>query len=191
MKNSKRNLVILSLMLGVVFYGTSAVISFTAAPIREKEETDTPERYLRSLTMELVKAVSEKRFHEAEIIYRRLSGIEADNRMIGRLGSVIYFRNGKLNEAENLLRNLLLRRPGDFICRNNYGMVLWAKKNPAAFKELKKAWDDSGKSAFIGENLLRCAAFFKVKFTPGYENDDAAFLDTPPVDAITLAEEKL
>ena len=49
MKNSKRNLVILSLMLGVVFYGTSAVISFTAAPIREKEETDTPGRYLRSL----------------------------------------------------------------------------------------------------------------------------------------------
>ena len=195
MKKNKRNLIILSLILGVIFYGTSAVISFTVVPAHPKKSADTPERYLRSLKMELVKAVSGKRFHEAEVMYRRLAGIEKENRMIGRLGSVIYFRNGKLNEAENLLRNLLLRSPGDFVCRNNYGMVLMVKNNPAAFRELKKAWEDSGRSRFIEENLLRCAALFKVKFTPDEkfenENDEAAFLEAPPLDAITLAEEKI
>lgn len=190
MKDSKRNFIILSLLLVALFYGSSLVMSSTVVPPSETSDAETPEKYLRSLKMQLHDAVHKKRFHEAEVIFRRTLKLDPRNRMIRRLGSVVYYHNGKLNEAENLLRNLLLRNPGDFVCRNNYAMVLLAKKNPKAFNELKKAWLDSEGTPFILNNLKYCAKVFGQKLSPDENAEEDLLLAVPPVDAIAVDEEK-
>ena len=92
------------------------------------------------------------------------------------------------DEAENLLRNLLLRTPGDHICRNNYGAVLLAKNRREALEELRRAWLDSGKAAFIGKNFQECAKRFNIKLPEELFADETT--SPPPLDAVTLVEEK-
>lgn len=188
MKIFRRNLLILTLLLVAVCGGTLLVISNTAVPMRNSETSEKKGDYLRALKLRLIELVGKKEFAEAEIVFRRLRKIEPENRFLLRLGSVVYFRNGKLNEAENLLRNLLLRTPGDHICRNNYGAVLLAKNRREALGELRRAWLDSGKAAFIGKNFQECAKRFKIKLPEELFRDDTA--SPPPLDAVTLVEEK-
>lgn len=189
MKRSKRTLLILGAFLGVIFYSTFLVVSSTSVPVREYDKSDTPKAYLRTLQLRLYELVTQKKFTEAEIVFKRIRKLNPDNRSILRLGSVVCYRNGKLNEAENLLKNLLLRNPEDFICRNNYGMVLMAKDRVEAVRELQKAWENSGGLTFIGKNLQRCAKRFNVKLTAEIPEEDNEFLNIPP-DAISAAEEK-
>ena len=189
MKKSKKNLVILAAVLGVVFYGTSLVITSTAVPVRQGGEEELSGNYLSSLKIQIYELVESKRFSEAEIIFRRIRKLDPGNRRIQRLGSLICYRNGKINEAENLLRSLLLRNPGDFISRNNYAVCLMAKKRVESVSELEKAWLESGKMGFIGRNLKTCAAFFKLPlpYALQSEKDESEVI---PVDVIILPEEK-
>ena len=99
------------------------------------------------------------------------------------------YRNGKISEAENLLRSLLLRDPGDHICRNNYAVCLMKRKRIEAVMELEKAWQGSGRRNFIGRNLQISAAFFNVKLPYPLQLDKNSS-DSVPADAITLQEEK-
>ena len=189
MKKSKRNLIFLAVILGAVFYGTSLVITSTAVPVRQGGEEELSGKYLRSLKVRIYELVEKKQFAEAEIIFRRIRKLEPGNKMILRLGSLIFYRNGKISEAENLLRSLLLRDPGDHICRNNYAVCLMKRKRIEAVKELEKAWQGSGRKNFIGRNLQISAAFFNVKL-PYPLLLDKNSSDSVPADAITLQEEK-
>ena len=189
MKSFQRNLLLLSLMLGAVCCGTLLVVSNTAVPVRHENTAENAGNYLRLLKLRLVELVQRGEFAEAEIVFRRIRKSDPHNRIVLRLGSVVYYRNGKFNDAENMLRNLLLRTPGDFICRNNYGMVLWAKERREAVVELRRAWLDSGKLFFIGKNFRQCAKHFNINLPDELfagENKDSL----PPPDAVTLAEEK-
>lgn len=189
MKNTKRNLAVLITALGVIFYGTFLVVSSTAVPLREKAPVKKPDAYALLLQRRLLELIEKKEFAEAEIVFRRLRKIKPVERNILRWGALIFYHNGKLNEAENLLRNLLLRDPGDFVCRNNYGMILLAKRRAEAFRELDKAWHDSGKKAYIGRNLLYCAEILKIKLPYAVSLEQSA--DAPvPREVITRPEEK-
>lgn len=188
MKKSKRNFVILGALLCGVVYGTFLVASSTTVPVREKSTPEKSALYLRSLERRLYVLVEKKQFPEAEIVFRRLRKLKTE-RSILCLGSVVCYRNRKFNEAENLLRNLLLRDPGDFVCRNNYAMVLAARNRMEAVREMEQAWRDSGKKAFIGKNLLYCARVLKVQLPGSVFIDPAADLSAPP-EAITAPEEK-
>ena len=192
MKSSKRNFFILLAVPIAVFYGSSLVVSTTAVPIQESKNSPREKQYLRSLQLQLLKAVQEKRFSEAEMFFRRISKMDKVSAMVQRLGSVALYHNGKLNECEKQLRNLLLRNPKDFICRNNYAMVLMAKKRPQALAEFVRACEDSRRSSFIEKNLLRCAGEFKAELPRGItgltENTSPVFTGVP-VDAIVFEEE--
>ena len=188
MNNSKRNFLILGAALCVIVCGTVWVTSSTTVPVREKEGTEKSAAYLRSQELRLRELIDKKQFAEAEIVFRRLRKLSS-RRSILQLGSVVCFRNGKLNEAENLLRNLLLRAPRDFVCRSNYGMVLAAKGRIEGVYELERAWLESGKKAYIGKNLLYCAGIFKVKLPYAVPVDETADAAIPP-EAITQPEEK-
>ena len=187
-KNSKRNLVILGAVLCAVVYGTFLVTSSTTVPVREKNAVEKSAVYLRSLKRRLYVLVEKKQFVEAGIVFRRLWKLDPERNILC-LGSVVCYHNRKFNEAENLLRTLLLRNPGDFICRNNYAMVLAARDRIEAVRELEQAWRDSGKKGFIGKNLLYCAGLFKVQLPGSVSIDAAADLSAPP-EAITAPEEK-
>lgn len=192
MKSSKRSFFILLALVLAIFYGTSLVVSSTIVPLHEKEAASPEKNYLRSLQLRLFEAVREKRFAEAEIYFRRINKSGTPSAMVRRLGSVALYRNGKLNEAEKLLHNLLLRNPSDFICRNNYAMALMARGQMQAVAELVKACKDSGRSPFIEKNLQRCAARFKVELPAAVKNpaEGAPLLTGVPVDAVTFEEEK-
>ena len=140
MKHSTRNLLILLTLFCLVLYGTSLVVGATVVPARKEVSQAHADLYRRNLQQQLLTLVKEKRFAEAEIVFRRVLKLDPRSRYIRRLGSVVLYRNGKYNEAEVLLRNMLLRAPGDFICRNNYAMVLTVKKQPRALKEFFKSF---------------------------------------------------
>ncbi|MBE6385681.1 MAG: hypothetical protein E7048_08460 [Lentisphaerae bacterium] len=193
MKSSKRNFFILLALPAVIFYVTSLVVGFTEVPVRESAPQGQERGYLRSLKMQLLKAVQEKRFAEAEMFFRRIKKLDKNtSSMVQRLGSCALFYNGKLNEAETLLRNLLLRNPGDFICRNNYAVVLMVKNRPRAVEEFFRASEDSGGISGIEKNLRRSAEKFKVELprsAVGSEDRNAVFSGTP-ADLIVFGEEK-
>ena len=192
MKSSRRNFFILLFFPVAIFYGTSLVVSSTAVPVRENETTLQAKNYFRSLQLQLLQAVQERRFAEAEMFFRRINKLDKVPPMVQRLGSVALYHNGKLNEAEKLLRNLLLRNPGDFVCRNNYAMVLTAKERPQALAEFIRAGKDSGGSAFIEKNLRRCAAKFKVELPRSEESSKegrSPVFTGVPVDAVIFGEE--
>ena len=193
MKSSKRNLIILLSLLCLILYGTSLVVGSTVVPSRKGVLQEHAGLYQRNLQQKLLMLVKEKRFPEAEIVFRRLLKLDPRNRYIRRLGSLVLYHNEKYNEAEVLLRNMLLRNPGDFICRNNYAMVLTVKKQPRALKEFFKAWQDSGGSSFIETNMRRCAGIFKLDPPPANQTKKAesAYLETIPLDAICIGEEKI
>lgn len=190
MKNARRNLTILALVLGGVCYGTFLVVGSTAVPVLQEESGAVPGEYLIALQERLYELVEKEAFAEAEIVFSRVRKLNPDNRNILRLGSVIRFRNGKLNEAENLSRNLLLSNPGDYVCRNNYGVVLMAKGRKEAVRELEKAWLDSGKKAYIRNNLQLCAAAFNMELDLPLSKEEGSFSEAVPLDAITLPKEK-
>ena len=192
MKSSKRNFLILLAIPGAIFYGTSLVVSSTAVPLQENAGALQAKNYLRSLQLQLLKAVQEKRFGEAEMFFRRIRKLDKAPPMVQRLGSVALYHNGKLNEAETLLRNLLVQNPKDFICRNNYAAVLAAKGRPQALNEFVRAWEDSEGSSFVERNLYRCAGKFKTSLPGDMKKSEGR---TPvftgvPVDAVTFEEEK-
>ena len=190
MKTSQRNLLILLSLLCAVFCGTLLVLSLVSVPRRPAETAEDSRAYLRSLQMRLVELVQKKEFSEAEIVFRRIRKRSSKVRVIQRLGSVVFFHNGKLNDAENLLKSLLLRAPDDYICRNNYGMVLFAKNRREALAELRKAWLDSGKLAFIGKNFQQCSKKFNVQLPETLFAGDKPNPVIPP-DAVIFAEEKI
>lgn len=192
MKSSKRNLLIQLAVLGAVFYGTSLVMSSTVIPRQIDNEELHKVKYVRQLQMQLLGHISEKRFNEAEITYRRIIKLDKNNRRVRRLGSVALFRNGKYTECAKELRSLLLSDPGDFISRNNYAMVLFKQNDPRAMSEFFRAWEESGHSAFVGENLRFCAGKFKMELSVKKDpsEDRSAFLGAVPIDGLKVEEEK-
>lgn len=192
MKSSKRNFFILLAIPAAVFYGTSLVVSSTAVTVHERNDALQTGDYVRSLQLQLLKAVQEKQFAEAEMFFRRLNKLDKAPPMVQRLGSVALFNNGKLNEAETLLRNLLLQNPGDFICRNNYAAVLTVRERPQALGEFLRAFEESGGSDFVEKNMRYCAEKFKTELPRDIVKSAgrAPVFNGVPIDAVTFEEEK-
>ena len=187
----RRNLFLLAAVLAAVVYGTAFVADNTAAPIRRTGGRDGRKVYLRSLQGKLHDALAERRYDECELLIRRILKLAPENRSMQRAAGKIYYQNGKLNEAENILRSLLLRHPEDLLCRNNYAMVLLARGRREALSELKKALDGSGSSEFIAENYLYAGRKLGVKLeAPPVEGAPQPLFPVPPLDAITAPEEK-
>ncbi|MBQ7696382.1 MAG: hypothetical protein IJT50_14805 [Lentisphaeria bacterium] len=187
----RRNLFLLAALLAAVVYGTAFVADNTVAPVRETGAWEGPKAYLRSLQSKLHDALTERRYDECELLIRRILKLAPENRSMQRAAGKIYYQNGKLNEAENILRSLLLRHPDDLLCRNNYAMVLLARGRREALPELKKALDDSGNSEFIVENYLYAGRKLGVKLeAPPAEGAPQPLFPVPPLDAITVPEEK-
>ena len=187
----RRNLLLLAVVLAAVVYGTAFVADNTAAPVRREGAREGRKAYLRSLQSKLHDALTERRYDECELLIRRILKLAPENRNMQRAAGMIYYRNGKLNEAENILRSLLLRHPEDLLCRNNYAMVLLARGRREALPELKRALDDSGSSEFIAENYLYAGRKLGVKLeAPAAEGAPQPLFPVPPLDAITAPEEK-
>ena len=187
----RRNLLLLAAVLAAVVYGTAFVADNTAAPVRREGAREGRKAYLRSLQSKLHDALTERRYDECELLIRRILKLAPENRNMQRAAGMIYYRNGKLNEAENILRSLLLRHPEDLLCRNNYAMVLLARGRREALPELKRALDDSGNSEFIAENYLYAGRKLGVKLeAPAAKGAPQPLFPVPPLDAITAPEEK-
>ena len=187
----RRNLFLLAALLAAVVYGTVFVADNTAAPARREGAWEGPKAYLRSLQSKLHDALTERRYDESELLVRRILKLAPENRSMQRTAGKIYYQNGKLNEAENILRSLLLRHPDDLLCRNNYAMVLLARGRREALPELQKALDGSGNSEFIAENYLYAGRKLGVKLeVPPAEGAPQPLFPVPPLDAITVPEEK-
>ena len=187
----RRNLLLLAAVLAAVVYGTAFVADNTAVPPPRAGAWEGPKAYLRSLQGKLHDALAERRYDECELLVRRILKLAPENRSMQRAAGKIYYQNGKLNEAENVLRSLLLRHPEDLLCRNNYAMVLLARGRREALPELKKALDGSGNSEFIAENYLYAGRKLGVKLeVPPAEGAPQPLFPVPPLDAITAPEEK-
>lgn len=186
-----RNLVIITLFLGVVILGSAVIAGHFGVAPRKTPYFDTKRSYLRSMQMRLYEKLTEKKYDESEILIRRILKIAPENHAMQRVAGKIFYCNGKLNEAETLLRNLLMRNPADILCRNNYAMVLLARKRPEALKELLRAYTDSRGSSFIAGNIAYAEKILKQP--AGKIPDDFSeppIFHTPPLDAVTVPEEK-
>ena len=192
MTSAKRNLLIQLAVLGGIFYCTSLVMSSTVIPQPGDSGEMHKVKYVRQLQMQLLDQVSGKRFNEAEVTYRRIIKLDKRNRRVRRLGSVALFHNGKYNECGKVLRSLLLSDPGDFVSRNNYAMVLFKQNDPRAMSEFFRAWEDSGHSTFVGENLRFCAGKFRMELALKKDpsEEKSAFLGAVPIDGLKVEEEK-
>ena len=187
----RRNLLLLASVRAAVVYGSVFVADNTVVPSRGEGAWEGPRAYLRSLQGKLHDALTERRYDECELLVRRILKLAPGNRSMQRAAGKIYYQNGKLNEAENVLRSLLLRHPDDLLCRNNYAMVLLARGRREALPELKKALDGSGNSEFIAENYLYAGRKFGVKLeVPPADGAPQPLFPVPPLDAITAPEEK-
>ena len=185
-----RNLLILLLALAATVYASTCLVERFGVSAR-KTSADGTSSYLRSLQHKLYEKLLDKNHAESEILIRRILKLDPKNTAMKRIAGKIYYHNGKLNEAENMLRNQLMRNPGDILCRNNYAMVLLARKRPEALRELVKAFAASGQSPFIAENIMYAAKKLNMPQISLPEKTALQPLFTAvPVDAISSPEEK-
>lgn len=179
------------IFLGIVILCSAVIIEHFGVIPQKPSHVDTTRSYLRSMQMKLYEKLIEKKYDESEILIRRILKITPGNPAMQRIGGTIYYHNGKLNEAEKLLRNLLMRNPSDSLCRNNYAMLLLARKRPEALNELFRAYTDSRGSAFIAQNIAYAQ---KVLNRPAEtlpdDFSDVPVFHSPPIEAIIAPEEK-
>ena len=189
--SSRRNFIILAVFLGAVIYGTVFIVDNAEPPRRKSGARDDAGTYLRSLRLRLRELLEGRHYTEAEIIVRRILKQVPENRAAQLAAGKIYYHNGKLNEAENILRGLLLRYPDDALCRNNYAMVLLARERREALNELRKAFAASSGSGFILENYRYASGKLKEAGPEPELGNEAGppLYPVPPLDAITAPEE--
>jgi len=189
--HSRRTFLLLVFALCAVIYGTVFIVDNISVPVRKEPAWEGPRAYLRSLQSQLHDALTERRYAEGEMLIRRILKLAPGNRNMHRTAGKIFYHNGKLGEAESVLRNQLLRHPEDLLSRNNYGMVLLARGKREAFQELKKAYEGSGNSGFIGENLRYAGKKLglEVPAAPEGGTGGTPLFPVPPLDAIIAPEE--
>ena len=145
---------LLVLLLGCAA-ATAAVIMTYQAPVDQQIGRSYAE-WLANWRISVMAMVRDRRYPEAERAIRSyLRYVPEDGKMRSLLGKVLC-GNGNYAEAADVYYVILLNDPGNFIARNNLGVVLARKRQPdEAVRELQEAFEISGGESFIGFNLSR------------------------------------
>ena len=166
-----------------IFGAANAAVMFTGrgAPERQNvwEHTELPAKW----KSHVFKMIGEGHRQEAILMLRDyLRYAPADGDMRRLLGKML-FEEGRYDEAYDTYYAALMNDPGDFVTRNNMGVVLMKLgRREEARREFKDAYDASGEEPFIAANLVCCDE----------PSGDASYDSAPPVmipeDALMLAD---
>lgn len=143
-------------VLGAVAAANAAVV-FTGKGLPEQrnswENTELPEKW----KSRVVRMIGEGHRQEAILMLRSYLRYAPDDGNMRRLLGKVLFEVGRYDEARAAYYAVLMNDPGDFVARNNMGVVLMKQGNAAdARRELKEALDASEQEAFIAANLACC-----------------------------------
>ena len=152
--NSKSRMLLV--ILGVLTAVNAAVL-FTGTGLSARrdvwEQTELPAKWRERV----FKMIGERHHQEAITTLRNyLRHAPEDGNMRRLLGKVL-FESGRYDEARDAYYAALLNDPGDFVARNNMGVVLMRQRHAEeALREFKEAFDASGQEVFIAANLACC-----------------------------------
>ena len=144
----------LLVILGV-FTVVNAAVLLTGTGLSARrdvwEQTELPEKWKERV----FKMISEHRRQEAITTLRNYLRHAPDDGNMRRLLGKVLFESGRYDEARDAYYAALLNDPGDFVARNNMGVVLMKQGHAEdALREFKEAFDASGQEIFIAANLL-------------------------------------
>lgn len=140
-----------------VFGAANAAVMFTGRGASERqnvwEQTELPGKW----KSRVFRMIGERHRQEAILMLRDyLRHASADGDMRRLLGKML-FEEGRYDEAYDTYYAALMNDPGDFVARNNMGVVLMKQgRREEARRELKDAYDASGEEPFIAANLVCC-----------------------------------
>ena len=98
--------------------------------------------------------IEDRRQQEAVTSLRNYLRHAPDDGNMRRLLGKVLFESGRYGEARDAYYAALLNDPGDFVARNNMGVVLMKQGHAEdALREFKEAFDASGQEVFIAVNL--------------------------------------
>ena len=141
-----------------VFGAANAAVMFTGrrGPVQQNawEQTELPARWKSRVN----RMIGEGHRQEAILMLRNyLRYAPADGDMRRLLGKLL-FEEGRYEEAYDTYYAALMNDSGDFVARNNMGVVLMKLgRREEALLELKDALDASGEEPFIAANLACCS----------------------------------
>ena len=143
-------------ILGVFAAANAALVLLVRRlPDRRKswEQTELPEKWKARVS----KMIGEGHRHEAVLMLKNyLRHAPDDGDMRRQLGKLL-FEEGRYDEAYDAYYAALMNDPGDFIARNNMGVVLMKLgRREDALREFKDAFDASGEEFFVAANLACC-----------------------------------
>ena len=140
-----------------VFTATNAAVVLTGKnlPSRQNawEQTELPAKWKARVS----DLIGEGRSQEAILMLRNYLRSAPDDVNMRRLLGKVLFESGRYDEARDVYYAVLMNDPGDFVARNNMGVILMKMglRNDAR-RELEDAFHASAQEGFIAANLVCC-----------------------------------
>lgn len=145
---------LLALLLGCAG-GTAAVIMTYRAPFDPRVERGYAE-WIEHWKRSVDEMICLECYPEAERTIRNYLRYAPDDVGMRRVLGKVMCKNGNLSGAQDVYYAILLASPGDFVARNNLGVVLALRNRlEDARRELYEAFQLSGNAGFVGFSLSR------------------------------------
>ena len=153
--------------------GTLLVVS-TYRQKKVKHGYDLKHAHIRQLHQQVILFVQYRKYYEAEQLLHRINRVHPGSHGTAKMLAKVFFLQGKLAQAEDILRRLVLTIPEDPAVRNNLGEVMIEKKfYESGIRELLEAEKLSGGARYIQLNLCHAYALLG-KFNLAKKYWDAA-----------------
>ena len=155
-------------ILGALAAANAAVV-LTGKKLPEQrnswENTELQERWRHRV----IKMLGDGHRQEAILTLRGYLRHAPDDGNMRRLLGKVLFETGRYDEARDAYYAVLMNDPGDFVARNNMGVVLMKQgKTGDALREFRNAFDASEQEVFVAANLACCLE--QSEDAPGAEN---------------------
>lgn len=150
MSNKSRCLLVILVILAAV----NAAVLLTGKGLSGRrdvwEQTELPAKWKERVH----NMIGEHHYQEAIAALRNYLRHAPDDGNMRRLLGKVLFDSGRYDEARDAYYAALLNDPGDFVARNNMGVVLMKQGLAGdALREFREAYNASGQESFIAVNL--------------------------------------
>lgn len=149
---SNKTRILLAILVVLTVVNTAVLFSGKGLSGRRDvwEQTELPAKWKERVQ----NLIGEHHYQEATAALRNYLRHAPDDGDMRRLLGKVLFESGRYDEARDAYYAALLNDPGDFVARNNMGVVLMKQGfSGDALREFKEAYVASGQEPFIAANL--------------------------------------
>ena len=151
---NKKNLCLLVILGGGAAANLAVVLAGKGFPAQHEvwDQTELPAQ----LKERVIQMIGDRHYPEAIQALRNYLRYDPKDGDMRRLLGKVLFDSGRYDEARDAYYAVLLNDPDDFVARNNMGVVLMKQgRVNDARRELKDAFDASGRELFVAANLAK------------------------------------